>query len=328
METSSLQPLIDRRLDWMDQALLGLLPRQDRQEIIAQVEARVKALHSAGTLTEAGLPLPEPFPEVASCRSATAARPVRSKLSSLALVAGLLGIGALLLTFAMPLTYLLATVLEDLLGEAGIILAFGSHVALIALGGSAAVILGLAALVRLSRQSDRLRGRGWAFSALATGCLPMFVGCMLALMTSVSVVSSSSVATVVNSPAAPATVVGPAAMPALPCSAAPGRCQPLEVWSAPSAAPGAVPKMLPPGALPYANPSVQPASLPSVPMYPPVLPSVPSTPLTPPKLTPATAPAESATIPAAPAKPTVPDAQPVAKETDSADEASATKSAD
>jgi hypothetical protein len=305
----------------MDQALLGLLPRQDRQEIIAQVEARVKALQSAGTLAEAGLPLPELFPEVASCRSATSARPVRSKLSSLALVAGLLGIGALLLTFAMPLTYLLATVLEDLLGEAGIILAFGSHVALIALGGSAAVILGLAALVRLSRQSDRLRGRGWAFAALATGCLPMFVGCMLALMTSVSVVSSSSVATVVNSPSAPATVVGPAAMPALPCSATPGRCQPLGVWSAPSAGP--VSPMLPPGALPCADPSVQPTSLPSVPMYPPMLPTVPSTPLTAPTLAPATAPAESATIPSAPANPIVPDSQPVAKETDSGDEASA-----
>lgn len=276
METAIFQPLLDRRLDLIDQALLGLLPRQERQEIIAQVEARVKSLQIAGTPMDAELPLPNRAGETVT--SASKGVTGHSKLSTLALLGGILGIGALVLLFAMPLTYIAAAFLGEAFGETGVIAALGSHVLLIAIGGLVAVTLGFTSLIRVSRNSEKLRGRGWAITALCTGSMPMFLGGMLALMTSVSVFATANVATVTNAPPAQtSSIVGPA-LP-LPQNCSDNVCRPVEWQAVPMVAPAnpsshALPTIMPVGPTPDPGPSLSSENTIPAPTSPAVLPGI------------------------------------------------------
>src|SRR5580704_12844218 len=53
LPTGEIERLIDQRLDTIDRALLGLIPRQDRLSIVTQVEARLHELAGASGLSGA-----------------------------------------------------------------------------------------------------------------------------------------------------------------------------------------------------------------------------------------------------------------------------------
>ena len=55
MPSSAVQQMIDSRLDAVDRALMGLLPRNDRLETVAQVEKRIRELAAADSAVEANL---------------------------------------------------------------------------------------------------------------------------------------------------------------------------------------------------------------------------------------------------------------------------------
>ncbi|HEV7223893.1 MAG TPA: hypothetical protein VGN42_14390, partial [Pirellulales bacterium] len=49
------QRMIDLRLDAIDRALMGLLPRNDRLKTVAEVETRIRELAAADSAVEANL---------------------------------------------------------------------------------------------------------------------------------------------------------------------------------------------------------------------------------------------------------------------------------
>jgi hypothetical protein len=210
MSTASTTPhtdvpqLIEQRLDAIDQALLGLLPRQDRLAAVAQVESRIRELAAASPAVTANLPaatqglaLPDgAFSHVATQISASGAHPqffglpsggwtpaTQKRRSRLAISAGVLGIFALALLIATPVTYLAVAALEDFLGDVVAIALMAAHGVAVAVGGMAAVGLGICAIVSLRRRRDQLAGHGWAIAGLCTGSLPMLLGCATVLVT-------------------------------------------------------------------------------------------------------------------------------------------------
>jgi hypothetical protein len=145
--------------------LLGLLPRSERLEFVASLQARLES-QPAESIT------------VAEDVSAVAAEPrasTRRRRSAMALTAGVLGIVALVLLFALPLTYLIVVATGEALGEMVAYALLAANVLIVALGGGAAVVLGIVALARLGRRRGQL-GHGWAITGLCTGPLPALVG--------------------------------------------------------------------------------------------------------------------------------------------------------
>lgn len=200
---TAVQQLIQQRLDAIDGALLGLLPRHERQAAVAQVETRIRELMTASFATAADSPaVPEgpTAPDSALTRLATETPAfvphpqyfglapgggnlaTQKKRSRLALAAGVLGILALVLLFGIPVTYFAAELLSEVMGEVAAIALLGAHAVAFALGGAAAVGLGICALVSLKRHREQLAGHGWAISGLCTGALPMLMGGVAALV--------------------------------------------------------------------------------------------------------------------------------------------------
>ncbi len=211
--------LVEQRLEAIDQALTGLLPRQERLAAVAQVETRIRELAACpaplhGTTPEATVASPAALGLMAAAQPALtppqylAAAPggwfsaPPKKRSRLAITAGVLGILALALMFATPVTYLFVMTIGELIGEIGAIVLLGLHILMITTAGTAAVALGLWALWNLRRRKDQLRGHGWAITGLCAGPLPVMVGCAAVILlglelgaaelftTTVSVVSS------------------------------------------------------------------------------------------------------------------------------------------
>jgi hypothetical protein len=87
-----------------------------------------------------------------------------------------MGIIALVLLFMMPITYIVVSMTGEAIGEMAAYALIGFNVLAVALGGAAAVALGVAALVRLSRRHSRQIGHGWAIAGLCTGPMPMLIG--------------------------------------------------------------------------------------------------------------------------------------------------------
>lgn len=163
------QNTIDQRLDALDRALLGLLPRSERLEFVAGVQARLEAqpAESVAAMQDG---------TATACELTTASSVSRRRRrSTLALTAGVLGIGALALLFALPVTYLIVAATAEAIGELASYTLLSANVLAVALGGSAAVVLGIVALVRLGRQRGQ-RGHGWAITGLCTGPLPALAG--------------------------------------------------------------------------------------------------------------------------------------------------------
>jgi uncharacterized integral membrane protein len=176
MSTSSTSPnsaarhLIDQRLDALDQALLGLVPRSDRLAVVAQVETRIRELASANPPVELVLQPMIPQPALPSFSAIT---PAGRKRSRLAISAGVLGIVALVLLFGIPVTYLVVATIGELFGEIVSMSLLGAHLLAVVIGGLLAAALGTAALITLSRRTERLAGHGWAIAGLCTGPVAM-----------------------------------------------------------------------------------------------------------------------------------------------------------
>lgn len=178
------QALIDRRLDELDRALLGILPRAERLALVATVEARVQVLGDA-----VSIPREMPAEVPAAALSPVAARS-RSRRSRLAFSAGVLGIVAASCLVASPLLLIALSIFGELLGETFSIALFGVLTALVTLGGGLAVCGSGASLLRLARRGQSATGTGWAITGLCTGALPMLIG-LVGLLTLMAQFTSS-----------------------------------------------------------------------------------------------------------------------------------------
>ena len=250
--TRDTQQLIDQRLDAIDRALLGLLPRGDRLTIVTQLETRLRELAAASPAVEAQQHLPaEDAAQVESALPQGVApiipagtRSAHLKRSRLALSSGILGIVALVALFVFPITFVLVSSFGEMFEEAAMVL-LGTHLATVAVGGTAAVALGIAGLVVLGRRPGRLVGHGWAITGLCTGPLPMFAGGLIALVAGVQLLPTRSVVGYTNVAQNPPTN-GYA-------SPAPVGTQPMTVESVQQWAPGSyltAPSPVPDGAAP------------------------------------------------------------------------------
>jgi len=170
-ESTAAQELIDQRLDAIDRALLGLLPRSERLAIVADVEIRVHEARQASPELATTPPPLENLHHVAAGAPRT-----RRQRSRTALTAGVLGIVSVALLFFLPITFLVAGFTGEVLGELAVYSMLGINIVVVALGGAAAVFLGIAALARLSRRDQNQVGHGWAITGLCTGPLPMLAG--------------------------------------------------------------------------------------------------------------------------------------------------------
>lgn len=176
MAAESLTPggVIDQRLDALDRALLGLLPRGERLALVADVEARAREACEGNPAALAELA--EPVEHSLAADAQAVRRPRLGRRSRLALTAGVVGIVALGLLLFLPITYTVALTIADGIGEVATMILLMGNIVLVAVGGTLAVLLGLTALVRLSRRRSNQRGHGWAITGLCTGPLPMLAG--------------------------------------------------------------------------------------------------------------------------------------------------------
>jgi hypothetical protein len=276
------EQMIHQRLDAIDRALLGWLPRSERLALVAQVEARARELAAgatpdsnlAGTANCLELADPPALPGASpmSTMSAPAFPSACRRRSGMAIAAGILGIVALVLLFFTPVSYLIAGFLGDVIGEVGAISLLGVHLGIVTLGGLAAVGLGTAALVQMKRRRGTLGGHGWAITGLCTGPWPLLGGAVVGIIMGVEMIGSTTMSASVSeedgttataSYSAPEGIYlnpstglpVPACMPA-PVASNPSspRCMPAQVPSDPSD-----PRLLvPPDPLPRQDPPVQP----------------------------------------------------------------------
>lgn len=133
---TAVQQLIEQRLDSIDQALLGLLPRHDRLAAVAQVETWIHEFVAANAALAANLPAPakglilsdsalfspsrqtpacEPQPQFFGMAAGGWIPAMQKRRSRLAISAGVLGILALALLLATPVTYFTVGLLSEVL---------------------------------------------------------------------------------------------------------------------------------------------------------------------------------------------------------------------
>jgi hypothetical protein len=243
--------LIEQRLDAIDQALAGLLPRHDRLVTVAQIESRIREVGLASaainTNTSAAPQLlvrPEsassnlalqtaafqPQPQFIGMPSGGWVPATPKKRSRLAISAAVVGIVALLLLMATPVTYFIVAMLEEVLGEVVAIALMAMHGVAIAGGGLVAVVLGICAIVILRRRKDQLAGFGWAIAGLCTGALPMMLGCtallLVGLQFGVAAIMTAFESNVVSGPVH--ATVADAANETAPARAGVGSMPPVE----------------------------------------------------------------------------------------------------
>jgi len=174
---------IDQRLDQIEGALLGVLPRQERISLLAGIESRLVKLAAENPELEKCVAQKLEAPELASsqavAKSAGAlANPTTSaRRSRMAFTSGILGIVVLVLMIFSPIIYALAAFASELSGsEIGAAILIIGLVLLLAFGGLTAVMMGIISLVKISRSQKKLVGTGWAITGLCTGPMPMFAG--------------------------------------------------------------------------------------------------------------------------------------------------------
>ena len=225
MATGSLASLdlLDQRLDALDRALLGLVSRSERMELVAGVEKRFREkLESEPALLESLVTGQAEAPLETLSAPASAAREVaggKRRRSRLALTSGILGIVAVCLLLAFPITYMVIATIAEMIGEVPAIALIVLNVVAVAGSGALAAFLSLVAIVRLSR-SKKKRGLGWAITGLCTSPLPALCGLlglvcfvMPMAMEYASQASSSSAPTYVDS----VPVSQPRMIPAVEC---------------------------------------------------------------------------------------------------------------
>lgn len=190
--------LIDQRLDAIDRALLGLVPRNERLPLVAKLETRIRELAAQDPAFEAQLGTADESPALSGAAASVAAAEGRTastskKRSRLALASGVVGIVALSLLCITPFAYLLIVNLAEALGEIVTSVSMIAYLLAIGVGGTLAVAFGIAGLVSLARHARSLVGHGWAITGLCTGPLPMFVGGLLLLLVGIPTLASMPV---------------------------------------------------------------------------------------------------------------------------------------
>lgn len=268
--------VIDQRLDALDRALLGLLPRSERLSLVADVEARVRAANATDS--------PSPRPETSAAdelplveAGLAPRRRLRLRRSALALTAGVLGIVALVLLFALPVTYLVLAAVAEGLGEVTAYLLISANVLVVALGGAAAVVMGIVALVRLNRRQGR-SGHGWAVTALCTGPLPALAGGLATLTIVLPMLGELAGDFEISAPVYATSTVVSNAYTSEPVTCVEGTCPaPVALPGAPAPLVAAAPTTSPPPGYnsAYAPPAATWADRPSAPMQLPTTDAVP-----------------------------------------------------
>lgn len=175
MSTGAPTQWIDQRLDALDRALLGLVPRQERIDLVAGIESKLRAAGESKPPADEAAASP---PEEISFLLATdrrSSRPLR-KRSRLALSSGILGIIAMGLLILFPLTYVLVATSAGMIGEIPAIALLVFNVLAVAGAGTVSGLMALLAIVRLSKSSSKKRGFGWAITGLCTAPTPMLCG--------------------------------------------------------------------------------------------------------------------------------------------------------
>ncbi|MFO0818090.1 MAG: DUF3824 domain-containing protein [Pirellulales bacterium] len=194
---------IHRRLDGIDQMLIGLVPRPERLAIVADLERRIRELAANdpeyrvdAARTPSVVPPADVNPSSTLDRTITPAQPRRR--SKLAFISGISGIVSLVMLVATPVLYvvisLYSEMIEDSGGEMAAAIVLLGQVFLVALGGFAAVALGIAGAVVVSKHRQQLEGSGWAATGLCTGMMPMLLGGLLCLIVGLPTILSFSVA--------------------------------------------------------------------------------------------------------------------------------------
>jgi hypothetical protein len=216
------EQMIHQRLDAIDRALLGWLPRTERLALVAQVEARAQELGIADAVADGSVVGNSTCLELAAAPAPVVGSACRRR-SAMALTAGILGIVALVLLFATPVSYLVAGFLGDVIGEVGAISLLGVHLGILTLGGLAAVALGTAALVQLKRRRGTLGGHAWAITGLCTGPWPLLGGAVVGIILGVELMGSMTMSATVSDASMSEEVPSPAqASYCAPATYAPG----------------------------------------------------------------------------------------------------------
>jgi hypothetical protein len=275
---------IHRRLDGIDQMLIGLVPRPERLAIVADLERRIRELAANdpeyrvdAARTPSVVPPADVSPSSTLDRTVTPAQPRRR--SKLAFISGISGIVSLIMLVATPVLYvvisLYSEMIEDSGGEMAAAIVLLGQVFLVAFGGFAAVALGIAGAVVVSKHRQQLEGSGWAATGLCTGMMPMLLGGLLCLIVGLPTILSFSVANQQPQTVASVDVAGlPYPMPV--------NNSPPVIYGpspTPSYAPPAVPSSpYDPGTAPAFLPPTSNATPPHSNVYPPALPASPSLP--------------------------------------------------
>jgi hypothetical protein len=209
------EQMIHQRLDAIDRALLGWLPRTERLALVAQVEARAREL-AVGAVADGSISGTANCLELADVAPTPVVRSACRRRSGMALTAGILGIVALVLLMATPVSYLIAGFLGDVIGEVGAISLLGVHLGIVTLGGLAAVALGTVALVKLKRRRGELGGHAWAITGLCTGPWPLLGGAVVGIVLGVELMGSMTMCTTVSEASSPSEPVPPTAQASYP----------------------------------------------------------------------------------------------------------------
>jgi hypothetical protein len=257
------QLVIDRRLDEIDRALLGLLPRAERLAVVASVEARVQALGEDAPIAEL---VRDVAVELPGATTAPFNRRSGARRSRLAFTAGVLGIITVAALIISPILFIGLSMVAEIVGETAAIALMGMFTLLLCLGGGFAVCGGGASLFRLAGRGQTNTGMGWAITGLCTGAVPMLIGVVSLLALGGQMVESqASAVTWSASPAGPVagqvyaqTVDYPQAamMPPSPYGELPPS-------GAPTYSPGPLPPALPPDARNITKTQLMPESKPS-----------------------------------------------------------------
>lgn len=227
--TSSTMDLLDRRLDALDRALMGLVPRSERIELVAGVEKRFRekqetepALLETLATSQAG-ETTESLAAPAGAAHETAGG--KRRRSRLALTSGILGIVAVSLMLMLPITYVVIATMAEMMGEVPAIALIMLNVFSVAGTGALAGFLSLAAIVSISRSKKKKRGMGWAITGLCTSPLPVLVG-LLAIVFFVLPITMDYVAQSDSSSSPPYVASVPSSVPvSQPMMLPPVECQ-------------------------------------------------------------------------------------------------------
>jgi hypothetical protein len=186
--SESLQSLIDARLDTIDRMLLGRVGRQERLDIVREVEAQVFELLQGRDPEElsrddvlavlARLDPPEAYIQEESAEEPVPARnrfrarnsaPVRKGDPKIAKLSGILGLVTIALFVFFPLDYLLG-------------LAFGSEAVLLVLGGGTLALTLIGGILAVVLAGFSRMGSAWAVVGAVTGAMSLLLSFALPIL--------------------------------------------------------------------------------------------------------------------------------------------------